>query len=186
MGDAILSAVVAEFLYRNFSEREGKLSKMRSNLVDEESLAKVIDKMGIQSHLRVFDGDAHELSNRASVKADLFEALLGAIFLDSNYHTASGWALNKLGIDRTNASKKIVATKDFKSMLQEEMQHQGKKVEYKLIKQEGKPHMREYTIQIFIDNKGGHIATNTCKKTAEMEVAQKTLKDNGVLWVSKD
>ncbi len=186
LGDAVLGVVVAEFLYRNFSEREGVLSKMRSRLVDEENLSKLIDKMGLKTHLRVSEGSAHELQNLHSVKADLFEAILGAIFLDSNFHTASGWCLNKLGIDKNNAKKKIVATKDYKSLLQEAMQQQGKKVVYKLIKQEGKPHEREYTIQISVDGVLGATATNTSKKLAEMEVAKKTLKDKGLLWVLKD
>ncbi len=181
LGDAILSAVVAEFLYNNFRDREGKLSKMRSSLVDEQNLSNVIDKMGLSSHLRVADGNSGELCSLPSVKADLFEAILGAIFLDSSYHTACGWALNKLGIDRSNASKKIVATKDFKSLLQEAMQKQGKKVEYNVIGEQGKPHERVYTVQIFIDGNGGFVATNTCKKTAEMEVAEKTLKDKGIV-----
>lgn len=181
LGDAVLGVTVAEFLYKNFNEREGILSKMRSNLVDEENLSKLIDKMHLKEHLRVVDGESDELRNLHSVKADLFEAILGAIFLDSNFHTACGWCLNKLGIDKNNAKKKIIATKDYKSMLQEEMQKQGKKVAYKLIKQEGKPHKREYTIQIVINGEAGAVATSTQKKVAEMEVAKKTLKDKGLI-----
>ena len=181
LGDAVLGVTVAEFLYKNFNEREGVLSKMRSSLVDEENLSKLIDKMHLKEYLRVVDGNSSELQNLHSVKADLFEAILGAIFLDSNFHTACGWCLNKLGIDKNNAKKKIIATKDYKSLLQEVMQQQGKKVCYKLIKQEGKPHEREYTIQIVINGEAGRIATSTQKKVAEMEVAKKTLKDKGLL-----
>ena len=181
LGDAVLGVTVAEFLYKNFGEREGVLSKMRSNLVDEENLSKVIDKMRLKEYLRVAEGGSDELRNLHSVKADLFEAILGAIFLDSNFHTACGWCLNKLGIDKNNAKKKVVATKDYKSQLQEVMQHEGKKVAYKLIKQEGKPHEREYTIQIVINGEPGAIATSTSKKVAEMEVAKKTLKDKGLI-----
>jgi len=176
LGDSVLGVAVADFLYSNFKEREGTLSKMRSNLVDEENLSKLITKMDLQKYLRVAEGNSDELRNLSSVKADLFEAVLGAIFLDSNFHTACGWALNKLGIDRVNAQKKVVATKDFKSQLQEALQREGKKVRYKLIKETGKPHEREYTIQIFINNKGGAVATNTSKKVAEMQVAEQTLK----------
>ena len=181
LGDAVLGVVVAKFLIENFQEREGVLTKMRSNLVDEKNLSKVVDRMNLSSHLKVFDGKSHELENLASVKADLFEAILGAIFLDSNFHTACGWCLNKLGIDKQNAQKKVFATKDFKSMLQEEMQKQGKKVKYKVLKEEGKPHERVYTIQIFVDDEAGEIATSISKKEAEMEVAKKTLKNKGII-----
>ena len=181
LGDAVLGVTVAEFLYRNFNDREGVLSKMRSNLVDEENLSKLIDKMKLKTYLRVAEGSSNELQNLHTVKADLFEAILGAIFLDSNFHTACGWCLNKLGIDKNNAKKKIVATKDYKSMLQEVMQHEGKKIAYKLIKQEGKPHEREYTIQIVINGEAGATAVSTSKKVAEMEVAKKTLKDKGII-----
>jgi len=177
LGDSVLGVAVAEFLYNTFHEREGTLSKMRSNLVDEENLSKLITKMGLQKYLRVAEGNSDELRNLSSVKADLFEAVLGAIFLDSNFHTACGWALNKLGIDRVNAQKKVIAKKDFKTQLQEVLQKSGKKVKYKLIKEEGKPHEREYTIQIFIGNKAGAVAVNTSKKVAEMELAELTLKD---------
>ncbi len=181
LGDSVLGVAVALFLFENFKEREGVLTKMRSNLVDESNLSKAIDKMKLACHLRVVEGNSHELSNLASVKADLFEAILGAIFLDSNFHTACGWCLNKLGIDKQNAQKKVVATKDFKSMLQEEMQKQGKKVQYKVLKEEGKPHERAFTIQIFIDNEPGAISTNISKKVAEMEVAKQTLKNKGII-----
>jgi len=181
LGDSVLSVTVADFLYANFKDREGILSKMRSNLVDEENLSKVITKMNLQKYLMVAEGNSDELRNLNSVKADLFEAILGAIFLDSNFHTAYGWALNKLGIDKVNAQKRVVATKDFKSQLQEIFQRDGKKVRYKLIKEEGKPHEREYTIQIFINNKGGAVAINTSKKIAEMQVAEQTLKDKGII-----
>lgn len=177
LGDSVLGVAVAEFLYNNFHEREGTLSKMRSNLVDEENLSKLITKMGLHKYLRVAEGNSDELRNLNSVKGDLFEAVLGAIFLDSNFHTACGWALNKLGIDKVNAQKKVVAKKDFKTQLQELLQKSGKKVKYKLIREEGKPHEREYTIQIFINNKAGAVATNTSKKVAEMQVAEITLKD---------
>lgn len=181
LGDAVLGVVVANFLYENFNEREGTLSKMRSNLVDEENLSKLVDKMKLKNYIRVFDGGSDGLKNLTSVKADLFEAILGAIFLDSSFHTACGWCLNKLGIDRNNAKSKVVATKDYKSLLQEYVQHQNKKISYKLIKQEGKPHDREYTIQIFIDDKPGAVAKNKSKKMAEMEVARLTLKDKGII-----
>ncbi len=181
LGDAVLGVAVAQFLFENFSEREGVLTKMRSNLVDENNLSKAIDKMKLSEHLRVAEGGSHELNSLASVKADLFEAILGAIFLDSNFHTACGWCLNKLGIDKQNAQKKVVATKDFKSMLQEEMQRQGKKVQYKVLKEEGKPHERAFTVQIFVDNQPGAISTNISKKMAEMETAKQTLKNKGII-----
>ena len=181
LGDSVLGLAVTQFLFHNFRDREGTLSTMRSNLVDKENLSKVVSKMGLQKHLIAVEGQPGELRDLSSVQADLFEAVLGAVFLDSNFTTACGWALNKLGIDRVNAQKKVVAKKDSKSQLQELLQHEGKKVKYKLIKQEGKSHEREYTVQVFIDNKGGAVATNTSKKMAEMQVAEQTLRDKGIL-----
>lgn len=181
LGDAVLNLVVADFLFKNFNDREGHLSKMRSNLVDEENLAKVTTRMGIEKFMLISDGKPEELQKLQSVQADLFEAVLGAIFLDSNFHTAFGYALNKLGIDNVNAHKKITLKTDYKSMLQEAMQHEGKKVTYELLKEEGKPHSREYTVQILIDNERGQVATRTSKKQAEIEVAKQTLKDKGII-----
>lgn len=179
LGDAVLGTVVAQFLFENFEEREGPLSKMRSNLVDEENLSKVIAKMKIAEHLQVADGNPQELQNRPSVKADLFEAVLGAIFLDSSFNTASGWALNKLGIDRTNAAKRVSGKKDFKTLLQENMP--GKKIEYKLLSQTGKPHQRQYTIGLVIDKTCMFTAVATSKKQAEQQVAHEMLASKGIV-----
>lgn len=179
LGDAVLGTVVAKFLFENFEDREGGLSKKRSNLVDEENLSRVISKMKLAQHLLVADGNPEELQNRPSVKADLFEAVLGAIFLDSNFNSASGWALNKLGIDRTNAANKVSDKKDFKTLLQENLL--GKKIEYKLLGQSGKPHQRQYTIGLVIDNECLFTATGSSKKQAEQQLAYEMLTSKGIV-----
>lgn len=179
LGDAVLGTVVAQFLFENFENREGALSKMRSNLVDEENLSRVISKMKIAQHLLVADGNPEELQNRPSVKADLFEAVLGAIFLDSSFNSASGWALNKLGIDKTNAAKKVSDKKDFKTLLQESLP--GKKIEYKLLGQSGKPHQRKYTIGLVIDKECLFTAVGDSKKQAEQQLAHQMLTSKGII-----
>lgn len=85
IGDAILGLVVGLKLFRMFpSDKEGELTKKRASLVSAETLAEVIDSYGFINYLRVGTGHAgQEVVSSENVKCDLFEALLGAIYLDS-------------------------------------------------------------------------------------------------------
>ena len=180
LGDAVLNLIVAEWLFKNKHEREGKLSTMRSHLVDENSLANIVEQLGIYEHLRVNSGRQDQsLKTLKSVRADLFEAVLGAIYLDSNYKKAKKWAIHKIGLDNQDFALNISSDQDYKTMLQEKLQQQNKRAEYRVIDSKGKPHERLYTIQIFIDDKGGAVATNISKRKAEQEVAKQTL-DKGI------
>lgn len=176
LGDAVLNLIVAEWLYKNKTDREGKLSTMRSHLVNENTLADLVEKMGLYNYLRVNSGKQDQsLKQLKSVRADLFESVLGAIYLDSNYKKAQKWAVHKIGLDDKEFALTVQAIQDYKTMLQEKLQQKGKKAEYRLLDATGKPHERLYTVQIFIDNIGGATATNMSKRKAEQEVAMQTL-----------
>ncbi len=179
LGDSVLGLCVAEWLFLHSSEREGKLSTMRSHMVNEKNLYQIMNNLDVSNYMFVNKGKKdQELKTLPSVKADLFEAILGAIYLDSNYENAKNWVWCKLGLNNEDATVKIadLSVQDYKTILQEILQRNPKNIcEYKVINEQGKPHERLYTIQIFINNKGGPVFTCLSKKEAEQQVAKQAI-----------
>lgn len=179
LGDSVLGLSVAEWLIENSNEREGSLSTVKSHIVNEKNLCLVLDKMDVANFLLVNKGQKdQELKTLQSVKADLFEAILGAIYLDSDFKTANKWALFWLNLDKKQATKVIASLKeqDYKTKLQEFLQQTPhSKVEYKVVSESGKPHERVYTMQIIVNEKPLSIESGTNKKQVEQKLAKQAL-----------
>lgn len=179
LGDSVLGLSVANWLFENSDDREGKLSTTKSHIVNEKNLCVVLDQMEVSDFLLVNKGKKdQELKTLPSVKADLFESILGAIFLDSNFKTANKWVLKTLGLNKKQADRVIAerSEQDYKTQLQELLQQQGHStVEYRVINEEGKPHERIYTIQIVINGVAGLCCSGINKKQVEQNVAKNTI-----------
>lgn len=129
LGDAVLDLIVAEYLYKNHSNySEGDLAKIKSMAVSEPVLAKVSRKLNMGEYLYLSRGELLTGGReRNSILGDLFEAVLGAIYLDSNFETARKIALHHLKeyIDHVEEDEEIM---DFKTILQEYSQKVYKQV----------------------------------------------------------
>ncbi len=126
LGDSILSFVVANYIYENHKKMdEGKLTETRAALVCEKTLASAARRMGLGEGLRL--GKSEECSGgreKESILADTFEALLAAIYLDSDIETARAWTLQALEYEIKNFSD--VDCKNYKSELQTYFQKRDK------------------------------------------------------------
>ncbi|AAL94358.1 Ribonuclease III [Fusobacterium nucleatum subsp. nucleatum ATCC 25586] len=168
LGDAVLDLIVAEYLYKSYKNAsEGPIAKLKAMIVSEPILAKISRQIGVGKFLMLSRGEVMSGGrNRESILADSFEAILGAVYIDSNLDEARVFALShiKQYIDHIEENEDIL---DFKSILQEYVQKEFKTVPtYELVAERGPDHMKEFEIQVIVGNyKEKAVARN--KKKAE-------------------
>lgn len=183
LGDSILSFIIADAIYNMYPNfDEGKLTKLRATLVCEETLASISTDLEIGGAIRF--GKSERLSDgihKASILADTFEAVLGAIYLDSDIETAREWVLG-LFKEKIETAE-IKQTLDYKSKLQIYFQKRDKNTEvvkYRIIDRKGPDHSPIFTSEALYRDKviGTGIGKN--RKYAEKNAAQDALERLGV------
>ncbi|NME36788.1 MULTISPECIES: ribonuclease III [Fusobacterium] len=184
LGDAVLDLIVAEYLYKNHSNySEGDLAKIKSMAVSEPVLAKVSRKLNMGEYLYLSRGELLTGGReRNSILGDLFEAVLGAIYLDSNFETAREIALYHLKeyIDHVEEDEEIM---DFKTILQEYSQKVYKQVPiYEVINETGPDHKKLFEIVVKIGEDIEEKGIGKSKKMAEHGAAQALCKKLGVKY----
>jgi len=152
LGDSILGCVISHELYLRFPlVDEGQLSRLRSSLVRGQTLAKLAKTLNLSENLVLGQGELKSGGfRRESIQADAFEAILGAIFLDSDYLTVSAVIL-KLYDGLLNEASSDDSLKDFKTQLQELLQKKGRSLPmYELIKTKGQDHNAVFYVSCHI------------------------------------
>jgi len=175
LGDSVLSIIISTYLYDKHDVEEGELSKMRASIVCENSLAKCSRDLDIGKFMLLDKGE--ELTGgreRESILADMFEAVLAAIYLDGGREQAQAFAMCKLKeiISLTEQGK---INTDYKSRLQEIVQAQGKRIEYELYKTEGPEHRRTFFSKVYIDGKELGDGQGKNKKESEQHAAKEAI-----------
>lgn len=172
LGDAVLELSVSEFLYKNYKNmNEGDLSRFRSKIVCETSLALIAKKIDLGKYLKLSYGEAASGGrNKNSILSDAMEALFAAIFLDSGFINAQNVILNL--IRTTNGIIDENNIIDPKSQLQELLQEKSSEpVVYKIIKESGPAHKKTYVSQVSHEGKILGRGCGKTKKDAEQEAA---------------
>ena len=174
LGDAVVDLVVADYLYSNKKETEGEMTKVRASYVCENALYEYSMSLGLNKYIKVGHGEEKEGGKfKKAIVADIFEALVGAIYLDLGYATARRTVLNIIVPYIENPN--ITFFSDYKSALQEYVQTTQKSLHYDLIKEEGPAHNKEFTVQVKIDNIVYGTGVGSSKKEAEQEAAKVAL-----------
>ena len=174
LGDAVVDLVVADYLYSNKKETEGEMTKVRASYVCENALYEYSMSIGLNKYIKVGHGEEKEGGKfKKAIVADIFEALVGAIYLDLGYATARRTVLNIIVPYIENPN--ITFFSDYKSALQEYVQTTQKSLHYDLIKEEGPAHNKEFTVQVKIDNIVYGTGVGGSKKEAEQEAAKVAL-----------
>ena len=180
LGDSVLGSIISEELYsRHSSIDEGQLSRLRSHLVRGNTLANLAKKLDISENLRLGQGELKSGGfRRESILADTFEAILGAIFLDSDYLTVKKVVLN-LFSDLLNEVKSEESLKDFKTQLQEMLQKKGYDLpKYELIQTKGKDHNAVFYVSCHVEVLKIKVEKNAKSiKRAEQACAQSILEE---------
>ncbi len=177
LGDSILSLVIADALYHQFpKEQEGDLSRMRSTLVRGQTLAEIAKEFKLGEFLRLGPGELKSGGfRRESILADVVEAIIGAIYLDSDTETCRQVVLDWYET-RLDAILPGVNQKDPKTQLQEYLQ--GRKLPlpiYSVVATKGQAHNQEFTLSCQVEGYKEFIAKGTSRRKAEQTVAAITL-----------
>lgn len=170
LGDAVLELVVSEYLYKNYEQNEGSMTKMRANFVCENANYEYMQKIGLYKYIKVGHGEVGNV--KKAIVADIFEAFIGAIYLDQGFDKVKEYILK---IITPYISNKTYFFNDYKSILQEAMQTDKRSFVYELIDEKGPAHDKTFTVVVRIDNiiYGKGIASS--KKEACQLAAKATL-----------
>lgn len=174
LGDAVLSAIVAEYLFKKFpTKQEGFLTEMRSRIVSRASLNKLSQKFGFESQISYVKGNGQQSKFR-SIGGNAFEAFTGALYLDKGYNFAYKIIVDKiikLHLDIDEIEKHEV---NFKSRLLEWSQKNKRHLEFRIVNVKIENHDKLYVIQVFIDKEPYEQGADYSIKGAEQLAAEKT------------
>ena len=152
------------------------MTKVRATVVCEESLYQVARKHNFSDFLNLGKSEkACKGNEKPAILADSVEAVIAAIYLDSDLENAKEFIINNLK-DAIEIASKNVGKKDYKTVLQEKLQKNGSvHIEYNIIKEEGPDHSKVFTAEVKCNGKNLATGTGSTKKQAEMEAAHKVL-----------
>lgn len=178
LGDAVIDLVLSELLMEMFpQDDEGHLSKKRASLVNEVILAKLSKKLELPRHLQL--GKGEQLTGgdqKPRLLASLYEALLGAIFLDAGFDKARGISREHFKALMKEMHLEEDFSQDYKTKLQEEVQSVLKEAPVYMVRSEdGPPHDRTFEIEVMIRGRALAKASGKSKKAAEQEAAKAAL-----------
>lgn len=177
LGDAILNLITTEYIYELYEKKtEGELAKLKSQIISEPVFSTIASDIELGEYLYLSNGEIMSGGrNRRSILGDAFEALIGAIFKDSDYYTAKNVALKFL-LGKINKLEEIEGTGDYKTVLQEFVQGRYKKMpEYKLLGTKGPDHDKVFEICVRWNNKIYGVGVGRSKKEAEKHAAKEAL-----------
>ncbi|HEU0196803.1 MAG TPA: ribonuclease III [Nevskiaceae bacterium] len=177
LGDALLGLVIAAEVYeRRPMAHEGVLSRLRSRLVRETSLAELARALDFGDALQLGEGELHSGGfRRASILADAFEALLGAVYRDAGFDAARRVCLQQFAglLDHLPAADEL---KDPKTRLQECLQATGRPLpQYVVLEESGPPHKRHFRVSCELEDGSHSEAGAGSRRQAEQEAAAKML-----------
>lgn len=173
LGDAVLELVSSDFLYKTHQDfDEGSLTKTRSVLVCEESLADVARKLRLYDFLHIGKGESSKnLMNNNSTMCDTLESLIGAIYLDTGIDSAKEF-IYKYILTYENLNR---TSNDYKSLLQEKANSKNLQIRYEVIKEYGPDHDKNFKTAVYIGDKILGTGTGKSKKEAEQNAAKQAI-----------
>lgn len=179
LGDSVINLAVTEYLFKKFKKLpEGELSKIKSHLISTSSLYEIALSLNLNDHILLGKGEEKNLGrkNRRIIASSL-EALMGAVFLDSNYKKASAIILFFFKDFFENYNKEVFRINDYKSELQEVIQkHRNILPEYKIIDEYGKPPDTVFISIVLLDGEEIGKGKGKNKRQAEQDAAMNALK----------
>lgn len=174
LGDAVVELVVSDYLYKKMNKKEGDMTKLRASYVCENALCEYAKELNLSEYIKV--GHGEEISGgryKKVIMADIFEALMGAIYLEFGFEKARKVLLKIIVpyIEDPN----IIFFNDYKGPLQEFVQTEKRCVVYELVDEQGTAQTKSVTVQVKIDDIVYGVGTAHNKKEAEQEAARDAL-----------
>ena len=178
LGDAVLELTISDWLFRQFPHfQEGQLTKLRAQIVCEDSLSLLAKECSLNEYLLLGKGETLSGGReKPAILCDVFEAFIGALYLDKGVNEIQRF-LNLVVIPKINNGRYELIT-DFKTELQEYLQQNGPvHIRYELVKEEGPSHDKTFTVQLIVDGKKYKTASGKTKKAAEQMAAKLTMEE---------
>lgn len=176
LGDSILEFVSSKLLFNKYKKlTEGEMTKVRAFSVCEDSLYQIAVKHNFSDFLFLGKSERTSKGTKKAILADSVEAVIAAIYLDSNLENAEKFIEANIEEFMEYASKNV-GTKDYKTVLQEKLQINGDVlIKYEIIKEEGPDHDKTFYAQVSCNGKVLETGSGHSKKLAEMDAARKAL-----------
>lgn len=177
LGDAVLELCVSEYLYLNHPHmNEGMMTRTRSRAVYEHALYKAAKELDLGKYLRLSHGEENTGGrDKPSILSDALEAVIGALFLDGGISAAKPFVLS-FAVESIAEAVKSVTAKDYKTLLQEYVQHNHTgELEYTVIGISGPDHKRVFTMQVSIGGVVYGFGEGSTKQEAGQNAAKATL-----------
>jgi ribonuclease III len=171
LGDAVLGAIIAEFLFQKFPYRdEGFLTETRSRMVNREALNQIAVKIGLAKVIE------EEFKNKSvyghkSLFGDTLEALVGAVYLDRGFYFCKNFILSRIVV-HFDIDDIISTTSNFKSKIIEWGQKENKEIEFKLVATTGDQRFKEFEVLLLVNREVISTGKGATKKKAEQESAK--------------
>lgn len=178
LGDSILGLLIADFLYNSMpTTSEGELSYLRSRLVEASSCMGYAQTLNVQKYLLLGKGERmNDGRGRESISADLFEALVGAIYLDGGLQAVRSFLFGKLFKDFEAILKTPI--QNWKALLQDYCQKKYQQPpEYKLVSESGPDHSKHFEITVEVGGQECGRGAGASKKEAQQKAAKQALEN---------
>ena len=170
LGDAVLQILMSDYLYNNMDLSEGDMSKTRASYVCESACAKYAEYIDFKPYIRVGHGQLNNIND--TIIADIFEAIMGCIYLDQGLDAARS-LFEQVVIPCVKNNNIFLG--DYKSKLQELVQTDKKSLEYVIVNETGPAHEKEFSVVVKIDDIVYGSGTAHSKKEAEQQAAKDAL-----------
>ena len=179
LGDAVLELITSEYFFKNKNLQEGEMTKIRSRYVCEHANYEYSRRIGFIPYIRVGNGQIHNVNE--TIIADVFEAILGVVFLEFGYEVAKKYILDIITpFIESNHS----FYSDYKSLLQEMIQTTKKSLEYREVSESGPAHDKTYVYEVVIDEIIYGRGQGKSKKEAEQNAAKDAYMKSAKKWVN--
>lgn len=166
LGDSVLQLITSEYFYLNTDLKEGAMSKERACFVCEKALATYAKTIGLDKYILVGKGQQKNVND--TIIADVFESVLGAIYLDCGFQVAKSYA-DRIILPFIKEDTHFL--RDYKSLLQELVQTDRKSLTYELVRESGPAHDKEFIMEVVIDGIVYGKGVGKSKKEAEQQAA---------------
>ncbi|MGO5131752.1 ribonuclease III [Mitsuokella jalaludinii] len=177
LGDAVLELASSTYLYEHFPEMpEGELTRTRASIVCSTTLARLAADLGLGSYLLL--GHGEEMGGgrtRQTNLEDVFEAVIGAVYLDQGWTAAKDYVVRQLRGEFQKVAQGAIL-KDYKTILQERVfRREGQSITYRLVREEGPDHDKSFTFEVLVTGRVMGEGTGHSKKEAEQHAARMAL-----------
>lgn len=176
LGDSIIGMLIAEYLYRRLpSHPEGELSYLRSRLVEASSCVAYVQKLHLEKHILLGRGERmNDGRGRESILADLFEAVIGAIYLDGGIEAARSFLFNNFSCEIDTILK--TPLRNWKALLQDFCQKKYQQTPaYRVLDEVGPDHSKIFTIAVMVNDQELGRGSGASKKEAQQAAAEEAL-----------